>query len=125
MFHSILSLLDPRLPRDGGFRPISPGRTLEESRVGPSVTKQEESDKMARVTARTTLRLSSSQKELVDELKQIVHIALLSKYLASEVRVRKTIQKTTRWNYPYYEATITVDISFEDKMQQTTLVRGF
>lgn len=71
-----------------------------------------------------TIRLTSRKRELVDEMKRIVHVALLSKYFASQVRVRKTVQKTTRWNYQRYEAKITVDISVEVDDQQTKLFRG-
>ena len=80
---------------------------------------------MAREKTRTTITLSSSKKELVDELKRIVHVALLSKYFASAVRVRKTTQKTTRLNHPYYEAKITIDVSVEVDEQQTKLFRGY
>lgn len=59
----------------------------------------------------TTIRLTSRKRELVDEVKRIVHVALLSKYFANAVRVRKTVQKTTKWNRQVYEAKITVEIS--------------
>ena len=79
---------------------------------------------MARETIRTTIRLSSSKKEPVDEIKRIIHVALLRNYLPCYVRARKTVQQTTRWNYPYYEAKITVYTSVETDGQQTTLSRG-
>ena len=80
---------------------------------------------MERKITRTTITLSSSIKELVDIQKQILHVALLSKYSPSAVRARKTVQKTTRWNRQYYEAKITIDIAVEVAEQQVTLFRGY
>ena len=73
----------------------------------------------------TTILLTSGKQEIVDEIKRILHPALLEKYSPSAVRARKTIQKTTKWNRQVYEAKITVDISVEVDEQQTTLFRGY
>ena len=75
---------------------------------------------MVRESVRTTLTISSSQRDLVDELKRIIHVALLAKYFAYQVRVRKTSQKTARRNQ-YYVARITVDISVQVDDPQTKL----
>ena len=78
---------------------------------------------MAREKTRTTITLSSSKKELVDEIKRLLHVALLDKYSPSDVRARKTVQKTTKWNRQVYEAKITVEISVEVAELQKKLFR--
>ena len=73
----------------------------------------------------TTILITSRTREIVDEMKRILHPALLEKHSPSAVIVRKTTQKITKWNRQVYEAKITVETWVEVAEQQTTLFRGY